>query len=663
MALLEQLGVSRWLIGGFFLLGTVVVYAVIGIVTRTSDPDQYYVAGRQVPAFYNGMATAADWMSAASFIGVAGTLYLSGFNGLAYILGWTGGFVLVAILLAPYIRQFGRYTLPDFLATRYQGEVVRGVSVAAIIVVSFGYLVAQIYGVGLITSRMTGAGFELGVFLGVGGILVCSFLGGMRAVTYTQVAQYVVLILAFTLPVMWLSVKQTGSPVAQIQVAQQLKQVTLAEQRLQTDPAEKQVRDLYAQRAAQLSAQLRDPVAALERDRYLAQQRLQTLQAEKAPMVLIRKAERNLARQPLTVTQAVTRWHAEMLRAEQKAKPLAGMPAHAQPYAGDPNGTPIERATFNQSRLNFMALVLCLMMGTASLPHVLVRFYTTPSVGQARQSVAWTLFFVVLLYLSAPVLAIMIKHEVFHHLVGMPFESLPAWLADWARIDPKLLSMEDINSDGRLQLSELHIGADIMVLAASEIAQMPYVMTALVAAGALAAALSTADGLLLTLSNALSHDTYYHYLDPHASTAKRVTAAKILLLVLALLAAYVATLKPGDLLFMVSVAFSLAAAAFFPALVLGIFWRRANGWGAAAGMLGGLLVTGGYILWNASGFRAWAGLTSTPDLLWGIEPISAGVLGVPVGLVLIVLVSMLTGPPQAIERSTVAHLRRPPKRL
>jgi cation/acetate symporter len=257
----------------------------------------------------------------------------------------------------------------------------------------------------------------------------------------------------------------------------------------------------------------------------------------------------------------------------------------------------------------------------------------------------------------------MIKHEVFHQLVGMPFESLPAWLADWARIDPKLLSMEDINSDGRLQLSELHIGADIMVLAASEIAQMPYVMTALVAAGALAAALSTADGLLLTLSNALSHDTYYHYLDPHASTAKRVTAAKILLLVLALLAAYVATLKPGDLLFMVSVAFSLAAAAFFPALVLGIFWRRANGWGAAAGMLGGLLVTGGYILWNASGFRAWAGLTSTPDLLWGIEPISAGVLGVPVGLVLIVLVSMLTGPPQAIERSTVAHLRRPPKRL
>lgn len=663
MALLEQLGVSRWLIGGFFLLGTVVVYAVIGIVTRTSDPDQYYVAGRQVPAFYNGMATAADWMSAASFIGVAGTLYLSGFNGLAYILGWTGGFVLVAILLAPYIRKFGRYTLPDFLATRYQGEVVRVVSVVAIIGVSFGYLVAQIYGVGLITSRMTGAGFELGVFLGVGGILVCSFLGGMRAVTYTQGAQYVVLILAFTLPVMWLSVKQTGSPVAQLHVAQQLKQVTQAEERLQNDPAEKQVRDLYAQRAAQLSAQLRDPVASLDRERQQARQRLEALQAEKAPMVLIRKAERNLARQPLTVDQAVKRWRSEMLSAEQKSKPLAGMPAHAQPYAGEPNGTAIEKSTFQQSRLNFMALVLCLMMGTASLPHVLVRFYTTPSVGQARQSVAWTLFFVVALYLSAPVLAIMIKHEVFYHLVGMPFDALPAWLADWGRIDPKLLSMEDINADGFLQLSELYMGSDIMVLAASEIAQMPYVITALVAAGALAAALSTADGLLLTLSNALSHDTYYHYLNPHASTAKRVTAAKILLLVLALLAAYVATQKLGDLLFMVSVAFSLAAAAFFPALVLGIFWRRANGWGAASGMLGGLGVTGGYILWNASGFRSWAGLTSTPDLLWGIEPISAGVLGVPVGLVLIVLVSALTGPPQAIERSTVAHLRRPPNAL
>src|SRR6266496_2100849 len=257
LAILEQFGMPRNWIGYVFLLATVGLYAGIGVMSRTSDAAEYYVAGRRVPAFFNGMATGADWMSAASFIGMAGTLYLTGYGGLAFVLGWTGGYCLVALLLAPYLRKFGQFTIPDFLGARYGGHIPRSVGIFAAILCSFTYVVAQIYGVGLVTTRLTGVPFEYGVFLGLGGILVCSFLGGMRAVTWTQVAQYIILIVAYMIPVIWLSVKITGIPVPQVVYGKVLEKVTAREAELIKDPKEIQVRDIFKQRAADASANLK----------------------------------------------------------------------------------------------------------------------------------------------------------------------------------------------------------------------------------------------------------------------------------------------------------------------------------------------------------------------------------------------------------------------
>ncbi len=277
LAVLEVAGASRTTIGVTFLLATLAVYATIGILARTIDPVEYYVAGRRVPAFYNGVAIAADWLSAASFLGLAGTLYLHGFGGLAFVLGWSGGFVLVAVLLAPYLRRFGQFTIPDFLAARYGGAPARLVGVVALLLCSFLYLVAQIYGVGLITSRLTGLAFEVGVFLGLGGILVCSFLGGMRAITWTQVAQYIVLIVAYVTPVVWLSMKQTGSPVPQLTYGVQLQQVTALEQALASSSEERHVQRIWLHRAQVLQERLRDPAAALQRERAQIEQLIASL--------------------------------------------------------------------------------------------------------------------------------------------------------------------------------------------------------------------------------------------------------------------------------------------------------------------------------------------------------------------------------------------------
>src|SRR5687768_8130978 len=252
LAILEQFGLKREWIGFIFLLATVALYAGIGIMSRTSDAAEYYVAGRRVPALYNGMATGADWMSAASFIGMAGTLYLTGYSGLAFIMGWTGGYVLVALFLAPYLRKFGQFTIPDFLGERYGGNVPRFIGIVAAILCSFTYVVAQIYGVGIITTRLTGVAFEIGIFLGLAGILVCSFLGGMRAVTWTQVAQYIILIIAYLIPVVWLSVKQTGVPVPQAVYGYQMEKVTAKEAQLIADPGEMSVRKVFADRAVGL---------------------------------------------------------------------------------------------------------------------------------------------------------------------------------------------------------------------------------------------------------------------------------------------------------------------------------------------------------------------------------------------------------------------------
>jgi cation/acetate symporter len=659
LAVLEQMGLPRNWIGFIFLLATIGLYAGIGVMSRTSDADEYYVAGRRVPAIYNGMATGADWMSAASFIGMAGTLYLTGYSGLAFIMGWTGGYCLVALFLAPYMRKFGQFTIPDFLGERYGGNAARLIGVFAAILCSFTYVVAQIYGVGLITSRLTGVAFELGIFLGLGGILVCSFLGGMRAVTWTQVAQYIILIIAYMIPVVWLSVKQTGVPIPQAVYGFQLQKVTAKEQVLIDDAKEKEVRAIFKKNADDLAAKLKDVPAALAADKAAAEKKVADLKAANAAAAEITAAEKTLASLPKDADAAKKAWSAAQATNNARSAPLAGMPRHAAQFSGDPNGDEKAKAAYDTSRRNFLALIFCLMVGTAALPHILMRYYTTPSVKEARESVTWSLFFIFLLYFTAPALAVLVKYEVFHVLVGTPFDKLPAWISAWAKVDPSLLSVVDINKDGIFQLAEMRIGGDIIVLATPEIGGLPYVISGMVAAGGLAAALSTADGLLLTIANALSHDVYYKTIDPNASTARRVTISKVLLLVVALAAAYVAAQKPADILFLVSAAFSFAAASFFPALVLGIFWKRASSIAACVGMLAGLGITFYYMVTTQPWLRGIFGVTSPIELWFGIAPISAGVFGVPVGFITIILLSLVTPAPNAKVQELIEHVRYP----
>ena len=659
LAIAERMGLPRVWIGLTFLMATIALYAGIGVMSRTTDAAEYYVAGRRVPAIYNGMATGADWMSAASFIGLAGTLFLTGYNGLAFIMGWTGGYCLVALVLAPYLRKFGQFTIPDFLGERYGGHIPRLIGLVSAILCSFTYLVAQIYGVGLITSYLIGIDFQLGIFLGLGGILVCSFLGGMRAVTWTQVAQYIILVVAYLVPVIWLSVKQTDVPVPQLVYGYQLEKVTAREKELTVDPNELEVRQVFAQRAKALEEKLLHPAASLAADKLAAGKALEKLKNGDASVAAISAAGKIVAAMPKDEASAVRAWTAAKTHADTKTMPLNGMPPHAAQFSGDPDGTPQEQALYETSRRNFMALVFCLMVGTAALPHILMRSLTVPSVRAARQSVTWSLCFIVLLYFTAPALAVLVKYEIFTGLVGTPFDQLPAWVGSWNRMDASLLSVSDVNNDNLLQLNELTISGDIIVLLTPELAGLPYVISALVAAGALAAALSTADGLLLTISNALGHDLYFKMIDPKASTVSRVTVSKILLLVVALLAAYVAAQKPADILFLVSAAFSFAAASFFPALSLGIFWKRATGIGASLGMVSGLGVTFYYMVTNQPWLRSTFSVTSPIRLWWDIDPISAGLFGVPVGFIVIILVSLVTPAPSQKVQDLVEHVRYP----
>jgi len=662
LAILEQMGLPpRW-IGYIFLAATISLYAGIGIMSRTADVSEYYVAGRRVPALFNGMATGADWMSAASFIGMAGTLYLAGFDGLAFVMGWTGGYVLVALFLAPYLRKFGQFTIPDFLGTRYGGNLPRTIGVIAAIICSFTYVVAQIYGVGIITARLTGLEFQIGVFVGLAGILVCSFLGGMRAVTWTQVAQYIILIIAYMIPVVWLSVSHTGNPVPQIAYGQVLQQVTQLENEFNSADTAKGAAEASARaafKAQQDSFEARivaldEAVAAGNGDAFVEAQRVEA----DSP-----------ADFPATPDALKAQWKKSADGAKAKTGPVS---AHAEAFSGkgaekkllndNPDATAAEIAAAqaedqeasNIKRRNFIALVLCLMVGTASLPHILMRYYTTPSVREARKSVFWSLLFIFLLYFTAPALAVLVKFTVYNDVVGSSFASLPAWVANWQAVDATLMKIVDINLDGIVQLAEITIGGDLIVLATPEIAGLPYVISGMVAAGGLAAALSTADGLLLTIANALSHDVYYKMIDPKASTIRRLAISRSLLLVVAVFAAYTASLKPGDILFLVGAAFSLAASAFFPALVLGVFWKRANYLGAVVGMLAGLGVCMYYMVITYPFFGG------VPANEWfAIKPIAAGVFGMPIGFIGVIIGSLLSKAPSREIQELVDHVRYP----
>ena len=410
------------------------------------------------------------------------------------------------------------------------------------------------------------------------------------------------------------------------------------------------------QRARQLLEAERDRLLAIERD---TRRSLETAQGDSTSELS------TFDQHPGDIGTETHERERDASRA--RAASLAGMPPQTLPFAvdgaGDVNAASDATAPqrFDAARLNFIALVLCLMMGTAAMPHVLTRYYTTPSVSQARRSVAWSLFFIILLYLAVPALAVLVKFEVLQHVVGLPFDELPAWVNRWSRLDPSLVSVRDVNGDGLLQFGELMMAGDVIVLAAPDIGGLPYWVTCLVAVGGMAAALSTADGLLLTVANAASHDVYYRVIKPSASAAARVIASKVLVMVIAFVAALIAALKITDILQFVSAAFSLAAAAFFPALVLGIFWRRANRAGASAGMLAGLGVCGWYMVTNMPLLRSWFGVTRplADCQWWGVEPIAAGVFGVPVGFAVMVVVSLATAPPDEETMKFIDRIRLP----
>jgi cation/acetate symporter len=589
-------GLSNRFIGWIFMGLSLGIYVLIGIVTRTSDADQYYVAGRGVPAIYNGMATGSDWMSAASFISMGGALSAQGFSGLAYVMGWTGGYLLLAVFLGPYLRQFGKYTIPDFLGSRYGGHVPRLIGVFAAILASFTYLIAQVTGVGLIVSRFIGLDFNVGVFVGLIGVLFCSVLGGMRSVTWTQVAQYIILITSYLVPVVVLSWKLFAFPLPEFTYGRLLQSNNQKALVIAADPAEKATRAKWAEESKALAEKIKDPA--------------------------VPEADKDKAKAAKAV-------------ADRQAISPAKEGAKFGNYLSVPKGI---------GMWNFLALTFCLMVGTAGLPHILTRYYTTPSVREARTSVGWSLFFIFLLYFTAPAYAAFARNAVYTNLVGSRVAELPAWVRLWHPAG--LFDVVDKLGDGIVQFADFVVkSTDFVVLATPEIAGLPFVITGLVMAGGLAAALSTADGLLLTIANAVSHDLYYNVINPKASLVKRLTITKIFLIATALIAAYTATFRLAIIVELVAWAFSLGAASFFPALVMGIWWKRANRAGAIAGMLVGLGTTLFYMIGSRFFGLSWFGTTT----------VASGVFGIPLGFITIWIVSSLTeAPPQEMQDLVVS---------
>ncbi len=567
MAVLEQMGLGADTIGILFVAFTVLIYAAIGWLSRTMQVDAYYVAGRQVPAVFNGMATAADWMSGASFVALAGGIYFGGHGYMAFIVGWTGGYVLVASLMAPYLRKFGCYTVPDFIGTRYGGNLARFLAVLVLVIASFTYVTAQINATGTIAARALQIPFEVGVWFGLLGILLCSMLGGMRAVTWTQVAQYIVLIIAYVVPVVWMSNKQGFGLIPQFVYGDAIMRIGELETAL------------------------------------------------------------GVGAKPATA--------------------VAGLKALTVPY--------YEAGTTFAAKWKFVTLVFCMMAGTASLPHILMRYFTTPSVKAARQSVAWSLFFIFLLYFTAPALATFTKLQLLDptlatSIIGKSIAEVSAldWVQKWSAV--KFLAISDANGDGILQVTEFFMRGDIVVLATPEIAGLPYVISGLVAAGGMAAAMSTADGLLLAIANALSHDLYYKIIDPKADTKTRLVVARVLLIFIGAAGAFVASLKLTSILGAVAWAFDFAMSGLFFPLVLGIWWKRANRPGAIAGMFFGLLAGTLYLY-----AVRWGGME--PWLY--IDHLRFGVIGAAVSLVAMVVVSLATAEPDEETQRMVDEVRIP----
>ncbi len=538
MTLDTQFLVSLALIGATFAL-----YIGIAIFNTAKQTSDFYVASRGVPPVFNGMAIGADWMSAASFIGLAGTVMVLGYDGLAYIMGWTGGYLLLTFLLAPQLRKYGRYTVPEFIGDRYRSNTARLIAAVATIIISFTYSVGQLSGSGVVIGRLLEVDTAIGTLIGVVLIAFYSAMGGMKGITWTQVAQYLVLIIAYLIPVIFMSLQLTQNPAPWISYGE-----IIGEMR--------------------------------ELDRELG-----------------------ISEYVVPFTEA-TKWQ-------------------------------------------FLALMFTLMAGTAGLPHVIVRFYTVATMKAARWSGAWALLFIGLLYLSAPVYAAFSRFILMTQVANTQLDNLPAWTEPW--INTGQLSVADTNGDGMLQWQELTISNDIVVMATPEIANLGVFVIGLMAAGAMAAALSTAGGLMIAISAALSHDIYYRSINPKASESKRLYVGRLSIVLATVAAGLLALNPPGAITQIVAWAFALASGSFFPALLLGVWWKRANGPGVIAGMVTGLTVTLSYI------FAAkYLGFT-----ILGIIDTGAGVFGAASAIIANIVVSLNTAPPSQETLDEVTDLRYP----
>ncbi len=547
----------------FAIVGfTFLLYIYIAIKAKASSTSDFYVAGGGVHPLVNGMATAADWMSAASFISMAGLISFMGYQGAQYLMGWTGGYVLLALLLAPYLRKFGKFTVPDFIGDRYYSNTARIVAVVAALFVSFTYVVGQMKGVGVAFSRFLEIDYEWGVIIGVLIVFFYAVLGGMKGITYTQVAQYCVLIFAYLVPAIFISLIMVGTPVPQL---------------------------------------------GLGGDLSNGNSLLHTL--------------------------------------DQLSTDLGFQ----------------EYTTSKKSFTDLFFVTAALMLGTAGLPHVIVRFFTVPKVSDARKSAGWALLFIAILYTTAPAIAVFARTNLLNSVNQISYDELPGWFNNWEQTG--LLKYEDKNGDGKVQYyndqnetfnqvvahpngwrgNELFVDQDIMVLANPEIAQLPDWVIALVVAGGLAAALSTAAGLLLVISSSISHDFLKRWLRPDITEKQELLSARIAIAAAVIIAGYAGLKPPGFVAQVVAFAFGLAAASFFPAIVMGIFSKRMNMQGAISGMIAGLVFTASYILY----FKYLGG---TPDqYLWGISPEGIGTLGMIVNFVVSFSVALVTPkPPQKV---------------